>query len=124
VGVRSLAETRRIAIPQFEAIDYVYWHNNPDRNRMFFVKGLPPKGPRTHHVHIFEANNSTFSERLLFRDYLRKYSDEAQCYARLKRNLAQRFQCDREAYTTGKTEYVKSILEKAKASDSNWLGFN
>ena len=58
--------------------------------------------------------NSTLWECLLFRDYLRKYPDEAERYAQLRRDLAQCFPTDREAYTNGKAEYVQSVMQKAR----------
>lgn len=114
VGVSSLAQAKQIAVPQLEALGYVYWANNPDPQRLFFVKGLPPNSPRTHHIHMVEPD-SLLWERLLFRDYLRQHPDEAADYAQLKHDLAQRFFTDREAYTSGKTKYVQSVVEKAKA---------
>ena len=79
---------------------------------MFFVKGLPPNSPRTHHIHMVEPD-SILWERLLFRDYLRENRGEAARYEQFKRDLAQRFKRDREAYTAGKSEYIKSVMEKA-----------
>jgi GrpB-like predicted nucleotidyltransferase (UPF0157 family) len=93
-------------------LGYAYWLDNPDSQRMFFVKGLPPNSPRTHHIHMVESD-SILQERLLFRDYLRAHPNEAVRYAELKRHLAQQFSNDREAYTNGKTEYVRSIMQKA-----------
>jgi len=51
---------------------------------------------------------------LVVRDYLRKHPDEAQRYAYLKRDLAQRFATDQEAYTSGKAEYVQSVMQRAR----------
>ena len=113
VGVHSLAQAKLVAVSQLEAIGYSYWRDNPDPRRMFFVKGLPPNSPRTHHIHMVEPN-SVLWERLLFRDYLRKYPDEAKRYAYLKRELAQRFATQREAYTRGKAEYVQSVMQRAR----------
>ena len=113
VGVRSLSKAKEVAVPQLEHLGYAYWSDNPAPQQMFFVKGLPPNSPRTHHIHMVEPN-SVLWERLLFRDYLRKHSDEAIRYAQLKRRLAQRFSSDREAYTSGKAEYVESIMQKAR----------
>jgi GrpB-like predicted nucleotidyltransferase (UPF0157 family) len=113
VGVRSLAEAKQVAISQLEHLSYAYWFDNPDPQRMFFVKGLPPNSPRTHHIHMVEPD-SVLWERLIFRDYLCKHSDEAARYAQLKRYLAQRFSSDREAYTMGKAEYIESVMQKAR----------
>lgn len=113
VGARSLTEAKQVAVSQLEHLGYVYWFENPDPQRMFFVKGLPPNSPRTHHIHMVEPD-SVLWERLLFRDYLRKHSDEAARYAQLKYHLAQRFSNDREAYTMSKAEYIESVMQKAR----------
>lgn len=113
IGVQSLSIAKQIAVYPLESLGYAYWHDNPDPQRMFFVKGLPPNSPRTHHIHMVEPDSILWS-RLLFRDYLRQYPDEAKNYARLKRQLANRFTSDREAYTQGKTEYIQSVMQKAK----------
>jgi GrpB-like predicted nucleotidyltransferase (UPF0157 family) len=118
VGARSLAEAKQVAVSQLEHLGYAYWFDNPDPQRMFFVKGLPPNGPRTHHIHMVEPD-SVLWERLLFRDYLRKHSGEAARYAQLKYNLAQRFFSGREAYTTGKAEYIESVMQKARQHPAN-----
>jgi GrpB-like predicted nucleotidyltransferase (UPF0157 family) len=48
-----------------------------------------------------------------FRDYLERHSDAAKQYAALKRALAAKFPNDRPAYTTGKEEFLRSILKLA-----------
>jgi GrpB-like predicted nucleotidyltransferase (UPF0157 family) len=113
VGVRSLAEAKLVAVSGLETLGYAYWFDNPDPQRMFFVKGLPPNSPRTHHIHMVEPDSLQW-ERLLFQDYLCKHSDEAARYAQLKRQLAQRFSTNREAYTSGKAEYIESVMQKVR----------
>ena len=54
-------------------------------------------------------------ERVYFRDYLRSHLDEAERYAQLKQELAQKFSTDREAYTNGKSDYVNRITAIAIA---------
>ncbi len=122
VIVRSLPEARERAVPTLEALDYAYWADDPAPDRLFFVKGLPPNGPRSHHIHIVGSGVSqdprlgefSFTDRLLFRDYLRADPEEARHYAELKRNLAARFPDDREAYTNGKTDYIYGVMQKAR----------
>lgn len=118
VSVHSLIQARQVAVPALEELGYAYWFDNPDSQRMFFVKGLPPNNPRTHHIHIIESN-SILQERLLFRDYLREHPDESLRYAQLKRHLAQQFPTDREAYTSGKAEYVKSVMHKVRQESAS-----
>ena len=112
IGVRSLEEARR-AVSALAELGYAFWHDNPDTDRLFFVKGLPPNSPRTHHLHIVEPNSPLW-ERLLFRDYLRTHSEEAQRYSNLKRELAARFPADREGYTQAKTDYIQQVTQKAR----------
>jgi len=113
IGVRSLAAAKQTVISPLEQLGYAYWRDNPDPQRMFFVKGLPPNSPRTHHLHIVESD-SILWERLIFRDYLCQHPDEAENYARLKYDLARLYQSDREVYTAGKTDYIESVMQKAK----------
>jgi len=88
VAVRSIQEARETAVGPMEALGYAFWSDNPRRDRLFFVKGLPPAAShRTHHVHMTELDGDLW-HRLLFRDYLRSHPDEAQRYATLKRSLA------------------------------------
>jgi GrpB-like predicted nucleotidyltransferase (UPF0157 family) len=125
VGVRSVAEAREKAVPALEALGYAFWYDNPNPDHLFFVRGLPPNGPRTHHIHMVEPGtlrdpkNETFLfwDRLLFRDYLRAHPAEARRYEAVKRDLAARFPDDREAYTDGKTEYVYGVMQKARIQE-------
>ncbi len=125
VGVRTIAEARERAVPILESLGYAFWYDNPSTGHLFFVKGLPPNGPRTHHIHMVEPETyrdpkneaALFWDRLLFRDYLRAHPDEARRYEAVKRDLAARFPEDREGYTDGKTEYVNGVMQKARASN-------
>jgi GrpB-like predicted nucleotidyltransferase (UPF0157 family) len=112
VMVASLAEARAQAVAPLETLGYSYWAENPRKDRMFLVRGLPPAPTRTHHLHITEPGGELCT-RLKFRDYLRAHPDEAARYAMLKTELAQRHRTDREAYTEAKSDYVIGVLAKA-----------
>jgi GrpB-like predicted nucleotidyltransferase (UPF0157 family) len=91
------------------SLGYVYWAENPRRDRMFFVKGMPPFGrQRTHHLHVRMPGDAKAA--LSFRDKLRGDPRLASRYAALKADLAARFPNDREAYTNGKAEFVARAL--------------
>src|SRR4029077_2773769 len=79
--------------------------------RHYFRKG----SPRTHHVHVLEVEGEEWKRHILFRDYLRAHGVESLRYEALKRDLADRYEHDREAYTDGKTEFVLATLAKARA---------
>lgn len=120
IGVSSLEKAKDIAVPILAALDYAYWAENPDPERLFFVKGLPPNGPRTHHIHMAEPD-SVLWDRLLFRDYLRQHPEARERYVQLKHQLAAQYPTDREAYTAGKTAFVQSITERARQSNVKWM---
>lgn len=112
VAVRSLAEVQERAVEPLEALDYLYWYDNPKTDRMYFVKGMPPYGARrTHHVHMTETAGEMW-QRLAFRDHLRTHPEDAQRYERLKRKLAAGHRTDREAYTEAKAAFVAEIMAK------------
>jgi GrpB-like predicted nucleotidyltransferase (UPF0157 family) len=115
VAVRSLAAMSH-AEAALTPLGYVVWRDNPKRDRMFFVKGMPPYGARrTHHVHVTETSGAMWQRRI-FRDYLIGHPDEARRYEALKRDLMARFPDDREAYTAAKTNFVDAVMRLAKAS--------
>jgi len=116
VAVPSIEQARAALVTPIEAIGYVYWAENPDKDRMLFVKGMPPYGERrTHHIHVFEPTNEILRRSLVFRDYLRENAGEAERYQQLKRELAERFRSDREAYSRAKDAYVVAVVAKAGA---------
>lgn len=69
-------------------------------------------GKRVAHVHMVGSGKASM-ERIVFRDYLRTFPEEAARYEALKQELARRFPKDREAYTTHKAAYVNDVLAKA-----------
>lgn len=115
IAVKSLSEMKIIAIPALQKLGYEYWYDNPDFERMFFVKGLPPFGDkRTHHVHIVEPTSKHWIEKIAFRDYLISHSGAAKEYEQLKMELAQKHTFDREEYTSAKGAFVNMILKLAQ----------
>jgi GrpB-like predicted nucleotidyltransferase (UPF0157 family)/GNAT superfamily N-acetyltransferase len=114
IAVDSLSVAKQFAIKILEENGYVFWRDNPDPQRMFFVKGMPPFGKRrTHHVHICEPSYSQWINKILFRDYLIAHPEKAQEYAALKMALLEKHTHDREKYTDAKKEFVEEVLKMA-----------
>ncbi len=105
VAVRRL-EDAIACIPPLRRLGYLFVDYPQNTDRRFFKKGKP----RTHHLHIVEAGSDSLRRHLAFRDALR--ADPALCraYAALKRDLANRFQTDRAAYTENKTAFIERAL--------------
>jgi GrpB-like predicted nucleotidyltransferase (UPF0157 family) len=113
IAVRSLSAAQVSFVEALRSLDYVYWADNPKKDRLFFVKGMPPFGlRRSHHVHVTEPQGEMW-QRLAFRDYLRAHPEEAETYGRLKKRLAAEHKTDREVYTDAKSAYVASVMRKA-----------
>jgi GrpB-like predicted nucleotidyltransferase (UPF0157 family) len=99
------------------SLGYMFWTDNPRKDRMFFVKGLPPLGSRrTHHLHVRLPTDAV--AELRFRDALRSSKQLADRYAEHKRILALRYPTDREAYTEAKTEFVAAVLGDSEANEN------
>src|ERR1700709_2240695 len=112
IAVQSLTDAQASFVGALRSLGYVYWAENPKKDRMFFVKGMPPFGSRrSHHVHVTEPDGEMW-QRLAFRDYLRAHPEEAGAYARLKTRLAAEHPMDREAYTDAKSAYVESVMRR------------
>lgn len=65
-----------------------------------------------HHLYVCAPGNREYNRHIAFRDYLRAHPSDANAYARLKRELAERFGGDREAYSQAKSEFVQRILQR------------
>ncbi len=89
------------------------WHFVPPQRdarlwRRFFVKVA--SGHRIAHLHLLDPGTTQWAEQLRFRDRLSTQPALAAKYAELKRRLAARVSHDREAYTEGKSPFVRRVL--------------
>lgn len=66
----------------------------------------PSAAHRTHHLHLVDERGE-LDRHLRFRDRLRADSSLRHEYARLKRDLAERFGSDREAYSEAKSAFIR-----------------
>jgi GrpB-like predicted nucleotidyltransferase (UPF0157 family) len=115
IGVEDIHEAISL-VPILESLGYLFWQENPNSDRLFFVKGMPPFAKqRTHHVHVFTINSYEWKARKAFRDYLNTHELARISYETLKSDLAKKFPEDRESYTLAKTHFVTMIVEKALA---------
>lgn len=119
VAVRSVPTARELFPAILERLEYDFWADNPKLDRLFFVKGMPPRGERrTHHVHVSERPGEMW-DRILFRDYLIANPSAAAEYAQLKQRLARAFRDDREGYTRAKDGFIAKVMAAARAVRSS-----
>ncbi len=108
-AVKMLADVEEFT-QDLNKIGYEDKGNGGVPGRRFFVKGTEAK--RTHHLNFCEMNSFFRRSHLAFCDYLERHPEIAREYSALKRGLADRFPKDRGAYTAGKEEFVRSILDR------------
>ncbi len=72
------------------------------------------KKKRSYHLHVFEKGNPEIVRHLAFRDYMMADCEEAEAYATLKKELAEKYTYDGALYTEGKNAFVRNVDEKAK----------
>jgi GrpB-like predicted nucleotidyltransferase (UPF0157 family) len=98
----------RAAIPTLVELGWVYF---PYRAEVMHWFCKPSPAFRTHHLHLVPFGSPLWTERLAFRDCLRRDPIVAAEYARLKVELAGRYEFDREAYTEAKSPFVRRVLD-------------
>ena len=108
-AVRDL-ETSRPAIEALKPLSYCYFPYKAD-SMHWFCK--PSDLERTHHLHLIPIDSKLWHERVAFRNQLRGDRATREAYSELKHRLASQFRNDREAYTDGKSEFIKSVLSRA-----------
>ena len=118
VEVNDLDEVRERVVPMMEEDGYEFiWRPSIGEDAPFYAWFIKrdAQGERTEHIHIV-APDHVSAERIIFRDLLRKFPEEAAAYEVLKNALAKKFTKDRAAYTAGKTEFIQALLRKGRAS--------
>jgi GrpB-like predicted nucleotidyltransferase (UPF0157 family) len=67
---------------------------------------------RIFHIHIVEKADTQWRNYIIFRDCLRRDAETREEYARLKKTLAAKYPKDRESYTNGKEQFIRTVLGK------------
>jgi GrpB-like predicted nucleotidyltransferase (UPF0157 family)/ribosomal protein S18 acetylase RimI-like enzyme len=106
VGVENLDASRACFEP-LAKLGYLYAPYRADEMH-WFCKPHPSR--RTHHLHLVPTDSRRFRDELAFRDRLRDSNEAAEEYVSLKRDLAERFANDREAYTDAKADFIRRSL--------------
>ncbi|HEX4681286.1 MAG TPA: GrpB family protein [Gemmatimonadaceae bacterium] len=108
IAGRAAESDRERIISAIQSAGYDYRGEQEIPGRDFFRRG----SPRQYHLHLTVVGSTFWHEHRAFRDILRAHPDVAARYASLKHDLAARFPSDREAYTEGKSGFVRSVLER------------
>lgn len=71
-----------------------------------------------HHLYVCNVESSELAKHIAFRNYLRRNPQAAFEYEKLKRQLA-KIENQRTSYTSGKTEFIHSILGKVMEKEGD-----
>lgn len=107
-AINSLNETQRL-INEITSINYIYVpeYETELPERRYFYKNRA--GEDAFHLHAVEMNSAFWNRHIAFRDYLRSHPDQADTYAKLKIQLAEKHHADRDAYSNGKSDFIHRI---------------
>jgi GrpB-like predicted nucleotidyltransferase (UPF0157 family) len=74
-----------------------------------------PKDVRTHHLHVYQTGDTSLIRHIAFRDFMIAHPVDADAYARLKEELAEKFHDDVDEYIAGKGSFVDAKEKEAIA---------
>ncbi len=97
--------------PEMAHRGYEAWGEYGIPGRRFFTRDRGPE--RLCNVHAFEAGSHEVERHLAFRDHLIQHPETARAYGDLKKNLAEKFPADMEAYMEGKDAFIKETEGEA-----------
>jgi GrpB-like predicted nucleotidyltransferase (UPF0157 family) len=105
-------------IESLKMTGWILMSHKTDPVKLIFCKGYTPDGfaEKVYHLHVRYAGSW---DELYFRDFLIKYPDVADEYAKLKLSLQKNFEHDRDGYTEAKTEFIKKYSHSAKQEFQN-----
>lgn len=101
-------------ISNMQSAGYIY-SEQPDNPapHMMFLKGYTPQGFKGQAFHVHVRYSGDWDE-LYFRDYLLMHPEIAAEYGKLKLELKERYEHDRDGYTNAKTDFIKRITRLAR----------
>ncbi|MBP2443778.1 GrpB family protein [Rhizobium leguminosarum] len=106
-------------VAQLASLGYERDTDTSDTLRRFLERKIEARPFRAIHVHLTPTQSEWGNKMLVFRDELVADKDLAARYATLKRSLAVENSQDFAAYTSGKTEFVWSVLRRAAGTFGN-----
>jgi GrpB-like predicted nucleotidyltransferase (UPF0157 family) len=80
---------------------------------MMFIKGYTEQGFKGQVFHVHLRYSGDWDE-LYFRDYLLAHPETAEQYGKLKLELKQKYEHNRDAYTGAKTDFIKQVCKLAR----------
>ena len=111
--ISQASDTSQVA-EKLKEMQWILMHDTDTPTfKQTYNKGYTKYGfeEKVYHLHVRYAADW---RELYFRDYLMEHPEIAKQYANLKRQLKERFEHNRDAYTDAKEEFVKKYSKAAK----------
>lgn len=109
IAVENFDEIRRL-FPKLEAAGFYHVPELDQDWQLFLGCNVGNSDTRTHHIHIVRNGGKEWKEYIKFRDYLNESKEDALNYQELKIELQSKFSHNRAAYTEGKAEFIRRLL--------------
>ncbi len=114
VAVADLGDVSAF-LPALAAAGFLHVLENDDESQVFLRCGDAGRTFTTHHIHVVRLDGDEWRDYLLLRDYLNACPDAAMAYEAVKRRLREQYPADRDAYTEGKSAFIRRTLTEATA---------
>lgn len=111
VGVEDKKNADEI-LEAIKPLGYIHTSRGEDPN--WFCCTCRIAGEVRFHLHLVKFDSDFHLKHIIFRDWLRVHQEDARRYYELKLDLAERYGHDMVIYANAKTDFIRSIVEKAK----------
>ncbi len=113
VGVADKKAADEI-IEAIRPLGYVHKSRGENENPDWFYCVCRIAGEIRFHLHLVKYNSDFHLKHIIFRDWLRAHPEDARKYYELKQDLAEKYGHDMVVYANAKTDFIRSVVEKAK----------
>ncbi len=112
VAVSSLQDVIEIE-DKLQAHHIYHVYNKDIDNQLFFICEDMDAGICTAHIYVVLQNSAQWDRLIQFKDYLSVNTDRLKKYHTLKKDLAEKYANDRNAYHQGKVRFIQNIIMEA-----------
>ena len=108
IGIRKWKDADEI-VKILKKIGFKHFHDI--ENNSLFVSSRMQCKEGYFHIHISRINTKRYNNTLVFRDFLRKYPQEAKKYAKIKKEIFEKCVGERQLYKKLKGKYFDEISQ-------------
>ena len=118
IGARNETELEELTI-KIKELGYFPGRNSTGMIYRFFASTEEETKSGDIHIHLVIINSDRYKDFLILKKYLLKNKEERKNYSNLKKELIKNGHFIREEYKSIKSEYVSSLLERARQATND-----